>query len=42
MKYKLNPERAINKKIEDCKRDLNIEIEIKKRNLGHDTYIRSI
>jgi hypothetical protein len=33
MKYKLNPERAINKKFEACKRDLNIEIEIKKGTL---------
>ena len=33
MKYKLNSKKAINKKIEACKRDLNIEIELKKGTL---------
>jgi hypothetical protein len=33
MKYKLNPKKEINKKIEACKRDLNIEIELKKETL---------
>ena len=33
MKYKLNPKKVTNKKIEACKRDLNIEIELKKGTL---------
>ena len=33
MKYKLNSKKAINKKIEACKRDLNIDIELKKGTL---------
>jgi hypothetical protein len=33
MKYKLNPKKTTNKKIEACKRDLNIEIELKKGTL---------